>query len=454
VAAEPTEPSEAQDATRSLESRLAAVEAELAAMKEQQVTERPWEEEDLVEEFEPTLSVHGFFDLTFSYSDVPDNSPLLVYMMPYPTFLMSSVNVFVDAKPTKTFSTTVEIGFHFMPAGLYREPALYSSEGARLKDAKRDDPWIRDSATTALSFPGTTRIVRAQASYQPRDWFGITAGKFVTPYGIWNVEHAPTVVLPAHVPYLQVRQMMPLEQLGLQAFGRVFFGSSTYLDYAVTLSNGRANIVNTDIGDLDKNKALGLGLGLSYDSAGLLLKAGGYLYYGKLSDSEPRVTVNESGGFESAKMVQLSSYHELIAAFHVLTEYKGLRFQGELLTTRGTVIKPQQASVMDLALAAQDPTPGRYYQASWNGLGAYLLLAYTLPIALIEPIRIIPYAVYEYNKTRDTQPYFNVQYVAGGLTVRPQADLALKLEYVRFFLDKEIYKGDMSMYAAQIAVSF
>jgi hypothetical protein len=449
-----------REQTSSLEARLAAVEQELEDIRAQQETpefsDPSWTQEDSDEEpaFEPFLRVHGYFDLTYSYNDIPTGSPLHAYVAPYPTFLMSSLNLFLDAKPTPNLTTTVELAFSFMPAGLYLKPAYYTLDGTRIAEPVREEPWGRDNLTTALYANGSVRIVRAHATYQARDWLGITAGKFVTPYGIWNVDHASTVVLSAHVPYMQVREMMPLEQLGLQAFGRFFVGPSTYLDYNITLSNGRAGLVTTDIGDLDNNKAVGLGLGLSYDSADVLIKGGGYLYYGKLSESEPRAYINNDGGFDSANVVKTSSYHELIAAFHLLGEFKGVRLQSEVILSRGDVITPAQASDLDLALLARDTTADRYYQPSWTGVGVYGLAAYTLPLEIIAPVRIIPYVLFEYNRTRDTQPYFNQQYIAGGLNIRPQADLALKLEYSRCFLNESIYKGDLSLYAAQLAVSF
>lgn len=453
--------SDSKDSSSSLEARLAAVEQELKDLKDQQgtleVEDQSWMQEDGDENeaFEPVIRLHGYFDLTYSYNDIPTDSPLHAYVVPYPTFLMSSLNLFLDAKPTPNLTTTMELAFSFMPAGSYLKPAYYTADGTRIAEPVRDTSWGRDNLTTALYSTGSVRIIRAHATYQARDWLGITAGKFVTPYGIWNVDHAPTVVLPAHVPYMQVRQMMPLEQLGLQAFGRLFVGSSTYLDYNITLSNGRAGLVPTDIGDLDNNKAVGLGLGLSYDSADVLLKGGGYLYYGKLSESEPRATLNGDGGFESARVVKTSSYHELIAAFHLLGEFKGVRLQSEVILSRGDAITPAQASDLDRALLVRDAAlDRRYYQPSWTGVGVYGLAAYTLPLEIIAPVRIIPYVLYEYNRTRDTQPYFNQQYIAGGLNIRPQADLALKLEYSRCFLDESIYNGDLSLYAAQLAVSF
>ena len=69
-------------------------------------------------------------------------------------------------------------------------------------------------------------IERAWAEYGINDWLVLRAGLWLTPYGIWNVDHGSPVIIPVLRPYVIGEQVIPERQVGVQAYGSTYFGST------------------------------------------------------------------------------------------------------------------------------------------------------------------------------------------------------------------------------------
>lgn len=95
--------------------------------------------------------------------------------------------------------------------------------------------------------------------YMRSQYLNLRLGRFLTPGGIWNVEHYPPFVPTQERPQ-HIRKIFPQISDGLQFYGHTGF-SNIIADYTVYASNGSGN---TGHGDENGNKALGGRLKLKF----------------------------------------------------------------------------------------------------------------------------------------------------------------------------------------------
>jgi hypothetical protein len=299
------------------------------------------------------------------------------------------------------------------------------------------------------------KIERVHLTWQPRDWFGIIAGRFLTPYGIWNVEHGSPVIIAVRPPYSQVAHFLPLAQTGLQAFGRANVTGHLDIGYALTFSNGRGPM--DEVHDLDSNKAGGLRLQILYDSPQVKFTLGGYGYLGAYTDTMRRIeSVSPFDGVERTT----ERYRETVGSIDAMLEVKGLRLQSEL------VRRLVRYEVRPLQTFADREASINGYPADYVATSAYLLVAYTLPLRrFIGDRPVTPYLMGEYinlNDTLDSNLGINVEI---GINFKPVPYVALKLEtYSVYFpiwhqdaVDAGTRKDALEHFwglTAQMAVSF
>lgn len=101
---------------------------------------------------------------------------------------------------------------------------------------------------------GGISIQRAYLEFDVNEYLTIRAGHWLTPYGIWNVDHGSPAIISAYAPHIIGQRLFPEQQTGLHAFGNKLVG--TYkLGYAATLSNGRSTLEATQ--DPDQHVAIG-----------------------------------------------------------------------------------------------------------------------------------------------------------------------------------------------------
>lgn len=437
-----------------VEALKETVEEQTAAASQREIS--GYFEDDAEDEPEHSLSLHGFFDFTFSKAFLDKNSAANSFLASKSSFMLSTISVYLAAKMTESFSTVVELGFSTLPRGTETSFDTYNADGTiKFTDYQRNDAMTIYPLTTDWIFMGGVFVQRAYLSWKPRDWFQLKVGKYLTPYGIWNVDHGPTVVLPAHVPYMQIRRIMPLEQTGIQLHGRVFPKDDVYFDYDVTLSNGRSDTIFVDMGDYDENKGVGLGLNLTIDKSRWFLKIGAYGYYGKVTDRAKESYIDLDSGSFSLRSRDTWAHYELVLSGHALFEAFGLRLQGEYVWQHRDVTQPRPYSTQEMLFMGANPLTDQFYSPSGIGWGAYGLLAYQLPLnQWLQKTRVIPFFLYEYVRSNETIKLFNKQFVIGGLNIRPSAWVALKLEYLYVIPEDEKHEGKIHMLAAQAAVSF
>jgi hypothetical protein len=155
----------------------------------------------------------------------------------------------------------------------------------------------------------------------------IRLGQFLSPYGIWNVDHGSPVIIPVTRPYPVGEELIPQRQTGIELYGTWNLGA-TQLGYHLTLSNGRGPIDTYQ--DLDHNKAVGGRLFVRHDSTFGMVTLGASGYRGQYSERHAQGGPDASGKLVINYPLDVQ-YNELSLAADVKWEWGGLLVQGEAM---------------------------------------------------------------------------------------------------------------------------
>ena len=82
----------------------------------------------------------------------------------------------------------------------------------------------------------------------------VRGGQFLTPFGIWNVDHGSPVYIPVQRPYIvnSNSSYFPERQTGLELLGRWDISNRSSLGYHLTLSNGGGSV--SEYRDFDRTR--------------------------------------------------------------------------------------------------------------------------------------------------------------------------------------------------------
>lgn len=417
---------------------------------------------------EDIFNIYGFFDLGFYKAFVDKHSPYYLFIGNASTFVMTNLNVYFSSQMTETLSALVELRFSFYPTGQGESSDQYIHVGdstIQVSEFKRRETTVWDFATVQEFRQGGLTIERVHLNYEPVDWFNILAGRYITPYGIWNVDHGSPVILTVRTPYMFTRAMVPNAQTGVQVYGRFYPRYDLFFDYAITLSNGRGPM--SEVMDLDENKALGLRLALSYEGDDVFVAAGTYGYMGEYTDSNIETHLeminNEDGQLvldESAEQPISTrannrwGFYEYAVSADLKMNFWGVGLQGEFMLHYVDITHPDTRR-LETNLFAGAPADMPLYTPSFVGYDVYGLLSWELPLdKWISPVTITPYAMYEWSTSDDTTPFTNFHFILAGLNVRPSPYVTLKGEYFRAIPETDLYGEDLHGIYFQMAVTF
>jgi hypothetical protein len=250
--------------------------------------------------------------------------------------------------------------------------------------------------------------------------------------------------------------LVPLSQTGLQVFGRFFPADFVFLDYAVTLSNGRGYM--SEVIDLDENKAVGLKLKLTFIGRNKSLAIGEYSYYGRYTDNTKSIDLADPGAdfFLKPTVTVTESYNEFIQTADLQLDLFGVSLRSEYIYRMVLYDTTRPLAAEELInIPNGGSAPLTDYLASFEGHSVYGLIAYELPIKeLIGGVRIAPYFMYEYCKERDTDRSANVTQIRTGLNVKPSPFVVLKGEYAWVIRDESVGGFTLKQLIFQLAVAF
>lgn len=352
------------------------------------------------------LKIYGFGDVGYRHMLVPKSSPWLVYLNRHPSVFVGHLNFYFDSQLAESWRALAEVRFTYLPQGGWR-----TTDGV----VNHNDTRTADYMDFTRDHPvGGLMIERAFIEYSAASWLTLQAGQFLTPYGIWNVDHGSPVIIGVTPPYMVGARLLPDSQVGLLGFGRVSLVDDLELSYALGVSNGRTDLIAYE--DLDDNKALTARLALTYRGAGELT-LGSTLYAGTTTDNS-RAIYFEGSSPKSREVIDYEVKERSLAAD--LRYINGpLHFQAEgvindrKFTDRG---RPTR----DAGLA-----PDR------RNIGGYALVGYRTPL-----LGIMPYVKAESSPDPALQNLGveqNVVLFTGGLNYRPVPRVVLKAEYTYGF---------------------
>jgi hypothetical protein len=380
----------------------------------------------------PKLDLYGFVDFTYTKNldgpDVPYDS-----FPQFGSFAVGNINLYAASNLSAKFRSLLEVRLLYLPHGA---DGAFSPDG-NISRADTNVPDYND--TQRLLRWGGIEIERVFLEYQARDWLALQLGQFLTPYGIWNIDHGSPTVIPVRRPFVIGESLFPERQTGIEAHG-AFLSGKTSLGYHLTFSNGKGPL--DAYLDLDDNNALG---GRLYVSSTALGHAtlGGSAFYGKYTDRskayrpEPGVSPQQ---LETVSEVT-EQYDELAFGADLRWEIDGFLAQAEVIVNQRNYADPYRR------------VDGGGIVADELNIGGYALLGYRTPW-----LGIMPYTMGEsYNFAINTLLPPTVT-TTTGLNIQPSPNVVFKVQYEYAQLgdtsSKELLRGTLHQFDAQAAWTF
>lgn len=362
----------------------------------------------------PRLELYGFADFTATQLFLSDESIWAARLPTNPTFALGNLNLYVDSTLSRRLRSLFEVRFSLLPIG---SKSVDPSTGAlNFVDTTVED-YTRFARPTQWS--GIV-LERAYLAYTFHPAFELTIGRYITPWGIWNVDHGSPVVIGVLAPFITIQQLIPRIQTGLQASGRWHWPNVRFA-YHLTLSNGRGPA--DSLLDFDNNKAVGSRFVFSTSEAGELA-VGATFYYGRYTNPTLRFVRSDPGGTNArVETVSRIQYDELSVAGDVRWEFRSWLIVAEV-TARAQRFTEAGRPMAQNSAGGLIPTDGRPQlepdDIQW---GAYVLAGYRFRWLGIMPFVHLDY----YNDTDFIVS--NSLFTHIGLNIRPEPYLVVKFQY-------------------------
>lgn len=362
---------------------------------------------DSATSFDDSLQLYGFAD--FSWQTLRSRTPIIPKTI---SFGVGKLNVYIRKDLTPRWRSLAEVRFLFAPNGAFaRDGSFIDTAVNDAADFERDLRW------------GGIYIERVYLEYDVARWLTVRAGRWLTPYGIWNIDHGSPTIIGANRPYIVGEHFFPESQTGLDAFGARPLGDST-VEYHLTLSNGRNFYEATR--DPDLSPAVGARLALETPLLGRL-RLGGSAYFGRATEAALTDT-------------PLVEYKELSLGADASWDRGGFHLQTEFLV--------QQRQYQD---GKRPMRLGGGYAPDGVAWGVYGLGGYRFSVLG----NVMPYAMVERYHAIDPTLFRDSFAVAAGLNLRPISSVTLKGEFVwaDFFGGGGIY-GDEDLDAVRFQAAW
>lgn len=328
-------------------------------------------------------------------------------------FLAGAIDLYLSKNITPKWRSLVEARLLYLPNGTNdATQAQLSTQTPDPSDFSRPHAW------------GGVSIERAYVEYDVHPLLTVRAGRFLTPYGIWNIDHGDPAIIAAYRPYVIGEQFFPEHQTGIELYGTKLLGEYK-LGYHATVSNGR----NPAEATLDPDTEVAFGGRLTFEApiAGTL-KVGVSGYAGSASGLSPGVGA------------PLARYDERSYGADIAWDHGGLHAQAELIGNE------RAYGSMERAAAAGGFAPdGRQ-------IGGYAILGYRTSLLW----NVMPYVVGEFEHPIDHAASKTINDVQLGVNFRPVPSVVIKAQWSFTLLRGSTAIGDQDLqaYAGQIAWMF
>jgi len=260
---------------------------------------------------ESSFKLYGFMDAGYLKFWLPDNSLLNMQGFNEKSQIsVDNINLYTSFTPNGHIKSLIEIAYHNKPMTLAGD-----SLGTIIRvDPLNSETVVNPGRTAAINKTdkrvvmteyGDIAVERAQIEVKFNQYLNLKCGKFITQYGIWNVDHGSPVLLTIRQPYeVGLIEIFPKSQIGLAGNGKIFLGDND-LDYTVYMSSGRNGM------QIDELKDLAGGANLSFFTPvvaqGLTLGVSGYTGILKGQTRSLVITMNDTT-FNNLKNQSVAQY--------------------------------------------------------------------------------------------------------------------------------------------------
>ncbi len=351
-----------------------------------------------------SLQLSGFADFSFAKYFFTKESGASAFFGEHGAFSVGNINLYLDAQLSQRARSLVEVRFTYLPNG-------NGTLDMTTMQLTRENYTAADYNDLYRNVNlGSIIIERAWVEYRLDEKLTLRAGHFLTPYGIWNVDHGSPVIVGVLRPFVIGQQLIPEAQVGLEGYGSFHLGSSLLAGYHLTLSNGR---IGTHGEYLAPNGKPGVGGRFFVESNALgTLRLGASGYTGRYTDA------NYAYSMAGVTKVTTLQYDEWSAAADVHWDYKLLLLNAEFV--RNTIhYRAGNPVHADLTPIDND------YRA-----GLYVLAGVRLPFYE----KLMPFGMYEFFRTSDALRHEggmnnDIYKYTAGLNYHLQPNLVIKAQY-------------------------
>ncbi len=371
-----------------------------------------------VQEDDQRFKIYGFLDFGLKKSFPPQDQFFAALIERKTTFVLGNINLYFDAQPTATWRALVEARLTTYPHGTESVDA----SGRFVRSDTRVFDTTSPSGRNRVVWGGVV-LERAQIEHTMLDLFNLRVGYFLTPYGIWNVDHGTPTLISLVLPAFQVEEAIPARQLGVQAYGATTV-ADTELGYAAYITNGRAPFLE----DPTDGKAAGARVYAAFSGPNHRLKLGASGYAGDSLERTKLLVLGASG--PSVVTSDAYRYTEWGLGGDVALDWKKLRVRSEGLVHR---VDHGDSPHEPVSYAQPGTTHPNRYEYYWYSIFAY---------------RFGDFEPYTYTELKYVSPRdgsFNLTYLPGfGLNIYFSAYAQLKTQYVAAKFYRVGEEGDAS----------
>jgi hypothetical protein len=422
---QPSSPRSIKDELAKFEAELAEQRAEIAAqraaldrdrqeIKDLRAASDMAAEPAVLDVNLPTFRLYGFIDMGLQKLWTGDD-PVVPTL--HTTFVLGNINLYFDFRPAEEWSSLIEVRFTNYPNGTESAGIPLAGVDYQRVDTSAADPG-NGEGYDLVSWGGVV-LERAYIQWQ-RDKLGFRVGQFLTPYGIWNVDHGTPTLISLLRPQFVSSQMWPSHQLGAEVFGRFDYvlPGRWAVEYHAYVSNGRT----PGVVDLTEDKMLG-GRLVASTTRPQPMAFGLSFMHGNYSEQQHNIDLMTDGIVRP----EVVAYAESGLAADASIDLGALRVRSELTLRRVDYETGKRA----LSFAG----PGKYEPDSLR-TDIYGLAAYRIPKTRFEP--------YLYLEAYHLPtPIGNLMAVASvGLNVYFTPSVQLKLQYSH---TRWLYTDDLSI---------
>ena len=309
------------------------------------------------------------------------------------------------------------------------------------------------AATTRSHASHSLFIERMHLDFHPSDQFKIKLGKFLTPFGIWNVDHGapalPTVNLPLMFGILR---LIPYDQTGIEFYGNLPIKSSN-IGYHAYVGNGQNN--KDEQLNLDHNISAGGRLFFNTRKLFNLIDVtfGVSGYAGQSTFIDQQILVYNNAKAKAAVDVfypHYATYNENAYKYDGGADIRLKIFDLEIIGEFFHNYVEEHTYIGDIYNADQ----------SWGKVPNYHYTSYYIYAGYTFFNLITPYGRYDWAKGENIQyVYYTykaakyIEYVY-GIRVRPYPFLVWKTEGSYRPKQDDLVIGDTTLYTTSISVAF